>query len=409
MPVAHDARRGLAQHDIDYILRPEAAARAHHGRKQLLRGRGGVLALHPARADVAGPAIFLRVHLAEIGQQPLAAALVPAREVGHGVNLGQSRLAGVAVLHLPRESEQQAHVLAAVKHGAGSGLVVAARPARFLIITFYILGQIAMQHKTHVGLVNAHAKGDGGHDHRAAVLAEGLLGLGPLNISQTGVIGQGRDAVPVQKSHRGLHVLACGAVNDARPLVPGQKIQQLPVQLAFWGDLIKKIRAVERSPDQQRVAQGQPFHNVPPHPPRGRGRERGQGRVRKHLAQPRQFQIIRPKIMSPLRNAVRLVNGEKRQLAPLQQSHELRHAQAFRRNIHQVQIAGQQPRPRPFALGHGTCAVESHGLEPRGRGRIHLVFHQGNQRADHHAHPVHQPRRQLIAQRLAPARGHDGE
>ena len=41
--------------------------------------------------------------------------------------------------------------------------------------------------------------------------------------------------------------------------------------------------------------------------------------------------------------------------------------------------------------------------------RIHLVLHQRNQRRDNQGQPVEPQRRQLIAQRLAPARRHQNE
>ena len=54
-----------------------------------------------------------------------------------------------------------------------------------------------MQHKADIGLVNAHAKSDGGHNNGATVLAEGLLGGMALGIGQSGVVRQGLKALPV--------------------------------------------------------------------------------------------------------------------------------------------------------------------------------------------------------------------
>ena len=67
-----------------------------------------------------------------------------------------------------------------VEHQAVRGGAVAAGAARLLIIRLDAAGNVVVDDEPHVGLVDAHAEGVGGHDDLAPALHEVVLGLAAL-------------------------------------------------------------------------------------------------------------------------------------------------------------------------------------------------------------------------------------
>ena len=137
----------------------------------------------------------------------------------------------------------------------------------------------------------------------------------------------------------------------------------------------------------------------------GRG-QRDARHVGKALGDHRQADIFRAEIVPPLRYAMRLVDGEQRDIGPAEQGEAARRQQPLGRDIEQVEIAGEQP---PLDLG--GFLERQRGIEHRRvdagfeQGRD-LVVHQRDQRRHDDAAAVAQQRRELIAQRLAAAGRH---
>ena len=83
------------------------------------------------------------------------------------------------------------HVGQAVGHPGVGRQAVAAGAAGLLVVALDALGQVEVRDEAHVGLVDAHAEGDG-RDHHDAVLAqEAVLVLrARVRGVQAGVVGQ---------------------------------------------------------------------------------------------------------------------------------------------------------------------------------------------------------------------------
>ena len=139
-------------------------------------------------------------------------------------------------------------------------------------------------------------------------------------------------------------------------------------------------------------------------------RRGGQGDARhagEQLGELAQLQVFRAEVMAPLRHAVRLVDGEQRQLRQALQ--EIQHArlhQALGRQVEELDLAAAD------ALGNAALLLGAQGGVERHRGHAEfveggdLVVHQRDQRRDDHRQPLAQQTRHLIAQRLAAAGGH---
>ena len=171
-----------------------------------------------------------------------------------------------------------------------------------------------------------------------------------------------------------------------------------------------KVRAIEAGGDPHGLPQPQARDDV-----RRDLRRRGGGRGHERLrAQPArrvgEAEVVRAEVVAPLRDAVRLVDHEQAHVRGLQRLGEARRREALGRDVEQAHLAGGG------ALHHGAVDPRvllgvDHGGASRGHAlqALDLVLHQGHERRDHHREVVAHQRRQLVAQRLARARGHDDE
>ena len=142
-----------------------------------------------------------------------------------------------------------------VHHPGVGGRTVAAGAAGLLVIALDALRQVEVRHEAHVGLVDAHAEGDG-RDHHDAVLAlEACLPLGAGRGVEARVVGEGRDALGLQPLGRLVHALARQAVDDAR--LTGVRLadegEQLRARVALVGDGVADVRAVEARHEHART------------------------------------------------------------------------------------------------------------------------------------------------------------
>jgi hypothetical protein len=106
-----------------------------------------------------------------------------------------------------------------------------------------------------VGLVDAHAKGDGGADDADLVAEEGLLVARALLGIEAGVVGAGGDAAAGEGIGDLLGLFAAGAVDDAgvaRTLF--QEGEELLDRLVLGFDAGGEVRTVEGGDEDRRVA-----------------------------------------------------------------------------------------------------------------------------------------------------------
>jgi hypothetical protein len=122
-----------------------------------------------------------------------------------------------------------------------------------------------------------------------------------------------------------------------------------------------------------------------------------------------QHQIFGTEIVAPLRDAVRLIDRQQTDLGTLEKRDRVRLGEPLRRHIDEAQRASRD------LLQDAAVFVEViRGVEARGGNAVapqlrHLVAHQRDERRYDNREPIAHQRRQLVAQRLAAARGHHGE
>ena len=168
--------------------------------KELARGFGGVDGVGRREAIVAIAAALGRL-LAEMAQQDSAAA---RRRLDERTQRREPRaFARLPVgLDLVDALARADEILGAPEEMRDRGLAVAAGAAGFLIIGLDRLGQSGMRDETDVGLVDSHAKGDGGDHHHILARDEIMLVARARRRLEPGMIDRGRAARSLQASRR---------------------------------------------------------------------------------------------------------------------------------------------------------------------------------------------------------------
>ena len=284
---------------------------------------------------------------------------------------------------------------------------VAPGPADLLVVGLDAARQVGMEDVAHVGLVDPHAEGDRGDDDHARFGHEQVLVRLPVRRTHAGVIGQRADPVRRQQRRRLFGLPARQAVDDAAlAVMAGDEVAQLPLPVPLHRHREPDVRAVEPEHELFDRAAEQPVRDVVPGHLVGGRRQRGEGNAGKEVPQPAQVGVFRPEGRAPLRDAMRLVDGEQPDRQALQRpQHALGH-QPFRGHVEQPRPARLNPAPGgqvPVAAVPRMDAVRRDAREPE---RRHLVPHQRDQRRYHDRQPVHDQCRDLEAQRLAGSRRH---
>ena len=254
-----------------------------------------------------------------------------------------------------------------------------------------------------IGLVDAHAEGDG-CDHHHIVLADkaGLVLFAGACI-EAGVIRHGVDAVFAQEGGGIFHPLARQAVDDAA--LPGvlllDKAQQLLLGLVLFDDVIGQVRPVKAGQEDPRLFQPQVMADLLAGIRVGGGGQGNARHVRKAIGQYAEFPVFRTEVVSPLADAMRFVNGEQADFHRRDPVEKARAEQAFRCDVQQFQRAGTR------GARHGACLLGVLGRIEEGRGDAkfgqcgNLVLHQCDQRADDDGQSAAHQRGNLEAQGLA--------
>ena len=407
MATGTDAVIGHPAQQVDQIARAKTLIGAQDGRQRLAHGLGAVEQLGRVGAKVAIAASV--DFLAKIAQQHPPPAVTCLGQPQQGIQPGVIGLFAFggreALVDL---GATQTDVIGAIQCQRVSRCPVAARAADFLIIGFDGFGQIGMRHPADIGLVHPHAKGDRGDHDQPVFAAEAAFDDAPFLGLQPRVIGNRVVPRIRQGAGQGFGAGAgCTIDNPRLALARRRKGKDLLARLVLWLKGQRDIGAVEaakkgfgRDPVKQAGDDLGPGFGIGG---RGKGRKR-QAKTATQITDP---QVIGPEIMAPLADAMGLVHGDQGGLCPAQQALGPRIGQTFGGDIEQAQTAIIQGLKQFFGFLVGVATGQSAGADAQLAQGAHLVAHQRDQRRDHHRHPVARQCRQLIAQRLAPARGHD--
>ena len=318
----------FAAHDIHQVARAKADAAVlldtvNRGKQHLRRLRavpdfGRLQAVVAVAAGRAG--------LVKIGQQAGAPAIGGFGQTQERLQLAAHDLFEIFlgrafVNHAPLVH----HVLQAVAHPGVGGQAVAPGAAGLLVVALDVFGHVQMRHKAHVRLVDAHAKGDGGHHHDAILAQKPVLVQLPGFAFQARVVGQGVDARLRQGVGDVLHFFTRLAVHDAgvARVLALDKAQQLRGALALFDDGVADVGPVKAADKGAGVFQLQTLEHVGARERIGRGGEGHARHARVALVQHGQRAVFGPEVVAPLAYAMRLVNRKQAELPAFKQRVEL--------------------------------------------------------------------------------------
>ena len=265
--------------------------------------------------------------------------------------------------------------------------------------------------EAHVRLVDAHAERDR-RDHDDTVLSEeARLVAGPHPGIQPRVIREGVDALRAQVLGRLLDRLAAERIDDARR--PGRlgtdELQQLTTRIDLRLDAVLDVRAVEARHEVPRLGEVQPLGDLlVRRTRRGRG-ERHARNARKALREVAERKVVGTEVVTPLADAVRLVDRDHAQRTALQERRGRRGAQSLGCDVEQVEIAGEVGLLDARALCGGLGRVQVRGVDAVGDERVDLIVHEGDEGAHDEARPGTHERGDLVRDRLAAAGGHQDD
>ena len=266
-----------------------------------------------------------------------------------------------------------------------------------------------MGDEAHVRLVDPHAERDGGDDDHRVLAHERDLVAPALLRAHARVVGERVVAPLPQPPRRLLDLAAREAVDDARvaAVLGVEEARELLARAALRHDGVADVRAVEAAHEDPRVPEPEPLGDLAP-----RGLVRGGGeRDARHagiaLVQHRELEVLGPEVVAPLRDAVRLVDGEERDAQAVEQREGALAHQPLRRDVEQVErpCAGAALDRPDFVEGEGR--VQVCGAHPGLEQRVHLVLHQRDEGRDDHRDAVPEQGGDLVAQGLAAAGGHE--
>ena len=253
------------------------------------------------------------------------------------------------------------------------------------------------------------------------VAREGVLDAPPLVRRQAGVVGGGVDAVGAQLVRDLFGALAREAVDDAGlALVAGEELQQLVQRLALLDDGVADVGPVEAGDVDGGVGEPEPHAHVVARLGVGGGGAGHDGDAGEQLAQLPELDVLGPEVVSPLADAVRLVDGEQGDAGraggavravgqPAQPLEEALGHERLGGDVQQVEFAGVQGAQHAARLAGLERRVVGGGADAGRPQRVDLVLHQRDERRDDDAGAGPHHGGELVAQRLAAAGGHEHE
>ena len=224
------------------------------------------------------------------------------------------------------------------------------------------------------------------------------------------MVGLRSDARLLQASGDLLDALSAQGVDDARVTgALGDESLELLRRGALLGDGVADVGAVEAGDEDRRIGEVEPLSDVLARLVVGGRGQRDERNAGEEPGKAPELHVLRPEVVSPLADAVRLVDGEQGDGHRVQQVEEAVEHQALGRDVEQVQLAGAKRGDDAGRLGSRERRVQVGGSDTVRAQRIDLVLHERDEGRDDDRGSLAEQRRDLEAERLAAAGGHEHE
>ena len=118
--------------------------------------------------------------------------------------------------------------------------------------------------------------------------------------------------------------------------------------------------------------------------------------MREFFANLTELPVLRPEIMSPFADAMRLIHRQRHRFPLAQTRQKIRHHQPLRRHIQQLVPSLIKSAQSMIHLAAVQRGIDKRRRHPRRLQLIDLILHQRNQGRNHHRQSITHQRRQLI-------------
>ena len=270
-----------------------------------------------------------------------------------------------------------------------------------------------MHDVAHVRLVNSHAESVGGDDDLSIFVNPGALVSHALICIKTSMIPNGRNALRRKRFLHLLDVLTRVAVHDAGSprmrLNERNDLDELFRGLCMF-DGKGKIRPIKPRDQLVRIAQPQQTDYITPDTLGRRSGKRHHGWTARQLRDEIAYrQIRRTEILTPLRNAMRLVNGKQGDGRARCERKKPRIIQSLGRNVEQIDFPRQRRFQNRRLLERRKRRIQARGANARFGQTAHLIAHKRDKGAYDKRHPGQHDAGNLIANAFAGTGRHDGK
>ena len=291
------------------------------------------------------------------------------------------------------------------------GEPVPPRAPDLLVVPLDARRQAGVEDGPHVGLVDPHPEGDRRDHHVDPPLQEPALRLVPRLRRHPRVVRHGLQA-PRQLVRERFRIAPGRRVDDrGAPRAVGEDLPDDPPPAARrrLGHLDRQVRPPEAVDEAGRFRHPELLANVLLHARRRGGGQRDDGGGPERREPRAEKAVVGPEIVPPVRDAVRLVDGDEGHCPLRQHLGEAGDAEPLRGDEEEVELpvevvaadltGGQPVDPRVDPLGGETQSPEAR----------RLVLHEGDEGGDDERRPCARDPRELVAERLPGPGRHDEE
>ena len=355
-------------------------------------------------AIVTRLAIRSGVFLAEIFQQLAAPARRTLGVVHHQAELFAGDLLLLRALHLLNKVRLLRGIAGIEKQQAIRRQSVAPGPAGLLIIPFNVFRQVVVNDPAHVRFVNPHAERDGRADNPNLVSQKKLLIRRALVRRKAGMIWAGRKPAVAEALCKPVRGRPRRAIDDpAVHRTLSDKLRKLPHPLVLGNHAIGKVRPVETRDKNGGIAKLQMPDNILADTSRRGCRECGHRHIRQQCPQTLKLPVFRAEVVSPLRDAMRLVDRKGTHIPIAEIFLPVVEHEALGRGVEQAELPLVQPAQSGFAVRDLERRIQKCRCDSSRFKLVHLILHQRDQRRNHHGQTFSQQRWKLEAKRFPPS------
>ena len=406
----HAALRGLSEFDDAVELGAAVGELGFVSGAPCVRAGGADLAVHvelgcALRAELLdGFAERFGIHVEAVAEW-VGQLEVGSEEAGYAVQIFDGRVVAL------EEAFVDATIGEAVKEDGAGGEAVAAGAADFLVVGFDGAGQRGVEDGANVGLVDAHAEGDGGYDDVELAGLELALDALTGGCFEAGVVGgSGEQLVELEGEVVGC--LAGWGVDDGGARCGnGQELRDefCALRLGELDDFDGEIVAAKAVDVERGIGETKLRDDVLLDDRRGGGGERDDGRGAEEREIVAEGAVVGAEIVTPAGDAVGLVDGDQGGATTGKHLGESGNAEAFGGDEEEPEGAIKVCAAGFAGVVARKAGVDACDLEAFGGELGCLIVHEGDEGAHDEGGASASNGGKLVAEALTRAGRHDEE